>query len=369
MKVLFICSSLEPGKDGVGDYTRRLAAEFSLRGAQVLIISLKDKCVENGVIDEVQEFNNIPLIVKRFSNKLTNSLSLLNLALESYQPERVFLQFVIYGFHPKGLPYLYINKLSKILSNFQTSVMFHELWVGMEDQASAVHKIYRIFQIKIIKNLIQNLKPKKIFTNTDLYQYQIKEIGYNSEVLPLFSNILNKGIGVKEKDTFCVGFFGTIYSINKASKFICDLKNVCTIHDKRLKFKFIGKNGSLVNKWMDLLQKNNVEYSILGELSEMQISNELNACDLGVSTTPRLLFQKSGVFSTYVEHGLKIFVLDNEWDVKGYKLLLSDKYWAYSEKMDLDWNELFNNKLSFNSIMNNKEIFNLYYNKITSAYG
>ena len=28
MKIVFICGCLEPGKDGVGDYTRRLSAEL-----------------------------------------------------------------------------------------------------------------------------------------------------------------------------------------------------------------------------------------------------------------------------------------------------------------------------------------------------
>ena len=43
MKLLFLCSSLEPGRDGVGDYTRRLAGECLRQGHEVRLLSLNDK--------------------------------------------------------------------------------------------------------------------------------------------------------------------------------------------------------------------------------------------------------------------------------------------------------------------------------------
>ena len=38
MKITFICGSLNPGQDGVGDYTRRLAAQLALDGHECQLI-------------------------------------------------------------------------------------------------------------------------------------------------------------------------------------------------------------------------------------------------------------------------------------------------------------------------------------------
>ena len=43
MKILFFCGSAEPGKDGVGDYTRRLCGELLRIGHETQILSLFDR--------------------------------------------------------------------------------------------------------------------------------------------------------------------------------------------------------------------------------------------------------------------------------------------------------------------------------------
>ncbi|MBC8041217.1 MAG: hypothetical protein H7Y06_11790, partial [Opitutaceae bacterium] len=45
MKILFFCTSLELGCDGVGDYTRRLAGECAARGHDCTLIALNDTYV------------------------------------------------------------------------------------------------------------------------------------------------------------------------------------------------------------------------------------------------------------------------------------------------------------------------------------
>ncbi len=42
VKIAFILGSMEPGKDGVGDYTRMLAENLLFEGIQSLIISIKE---------------------------------------------------------------------------------------------------------------------------------------------------------------------------------------------------------------------------------------------------------------------------------------------------------------------------------------
>ena len=42
MKIAFLCGSLEPGFDGVGDYVRMLASEVIVQGHQAVIVAIND---------------------------------------------------------------------------------------------------------------------------------------------------------------------------------------------------------------------------------------------------------------------------------------------------------------------------------------
>jgi hypothetical protein len=43
MKIVFVCGSVEIGRDGVGDYTRQLGLELLNQGHEVRIIGINDK--------------------------------------------------------------------------------------------------------------------------------------------------------------------------------------------------------------------------------------------------------------------------------------------------------------------------------------
>jgi hypothetical protein len=68
MKILFICGSLEPGRDGVGDYCRRLAGEFLRTGIDTQILSLCDQHAtsftnENQTVEETEVVvHRIPMV-------------------------------------------------------------------------------------------------------------------------------------------------------------------------------------------------------------------------------------------------------------------------------------------------------------------
>jgi len=64
VKVVFLCSSLEPGRDGVGDYTRRLAAELVRQGHFSAVVSLNDKYISD-VFNDIQQSEGTKLAVLR----------------------------------------------------------------------------------------------------------------------------------------------------------------------------------------------------------------------------------------------------------------------------------------------------------------
>ena len=49
MKIAFICGSIEPGRDGVGDYTRRLAIELIKNSYEVAVIALHETIIDERI--------------------------------------------------------------------------------------------------------------------------------------------------------------------------------------------------------------------------------------------------------------------------------------------------------------------------------
>ena len=103
MKILFICGSLEPGKDGVGDYTRRLAGELIKQNTVIEIISLNDKYIKQ-IWEGTQEdgVQRIPVLRLPASCPWDKRLQKAKERIDSFEPEWLSLQYVAFAFNNKG---------------------------------------------------------------------------------------------------------------------------------------------------------------------------------------------------------------------------------------------------------------------------
>jgi hypothetical protein len=141
MKILFICGSAEPGKDGVGDYTRRLCGEIIRLNHDVQILSLCDNQVtsfksENQLIEEFK------ILVHRIPAGFNNSrFAMSQEIINKFKPDWISLQYVPYSFNPKGLPLWLPSFLNAFTGKHQLHIMFHELWIGMDSRSSLKSKI------------------------------------------------------------------------------------------------------------------------------------------------------------------------------------------------------------------------------------
>src|SRR4051812_28350202 len=190
MKITFLCGSLEPGRDGVGDYTRRLAIELSKKGHEVSAIALNDPYV-NELFTGYQPLENNNLLVLRIPSPwpATRRFSKAKEWIDTMNVEWLSLQYVPFSFHLKGLPFG-LSKLMRELGEGRLwHIMFHELWVGMNKEATVKLIWWGRLQRYLIKNLIAHLSPKVIHTQTRYYQAQLAKLGCNAEYLPLFTNI------------------------------------------------------------------------------------------------------------------------------------------------------------------------------------
>lgn len=314
MRIIFLCGSVEPGKDGVGDYTRRLCGELLRTGHDVQIVSLCDHHAA-GFVSENQEIEGTSVLAHRIPVFVTNSQRYIwsQDILNNFQPNWISLQFVPYSFNPKGLPFWIPSFLKKLKGNHQWHIMFHELWLGIDKESSFKYKCIGKIQQFIIKNLIHKIRPHFCSTQNQLYQFFLQSHGIVSDILPICSNIPLTAI--KKESTVYTQFvlFGTIHHGAPFNDFITDLVHHIKELKKPIKFIFIGRNGPELSNYIEVLEKHTILFEVLGIQSENKISQVLRNSDYGITTTPYYQTEKSGVYAAYREHQINTICVSRKW--------------------------------------------------------
>jgi hypothetical protein len=314
MHTLFICGSLEPGKDGVGDYTRRLSGALISQGYEISILSLCDNHVSN-YVREIQEIEQARVPTYRIPEVTIYSQRLKwtqELILQQ-NPDWISLQFVPYSFNAKGLPFWLPLFLKKVKGKHNWHIMFHELWLGIDKESSIKHKIIGQIQQILIKRLIAATEPSIVTTQNKLYQFFLQSHGVKTAVFPICGNIPIANL--KEKSSHFTQFvlFGTIHQGAPFKDFIKDLLSYRNTLVKPIKFIFIGKNGPEIDYYKHILENNNISFEVMGLQSENVISQVLSESTYGISTTPYFQTEKSGVYAAYKEHQLNTISISREW--------------------------------------------------------
>lgn len=346
MKILFICSSLEINKDGVGDYTRCLAIELIKQGYNVALLAINDKNIDE-TISENQYNDNISLLTLRFPAVLNyeQKKKMAKEYIEKFDPDWLSLQYVPYGFQDKGLPIGLVNFLKQIGGDDRKwHVMFHELWLSISKISPLKHKIISFFQKKIVVGLLKDLNAKCIMTSNRLYQLVLHKEDIISQILPLFSSISKSIFDTafiehevieklpepnKSLDNYkFLGIFGTIYPDSNIETV---LRNLITKTDKQLILLIFGKSGAWgINeiKRLELILKDKILFLNLGMLHADKISTLLQFIDTGISCTSTNYIGKSSVFAAMRFHNLNIILppknIFPEYDkeIEEYKNLL-----------------------------------------------
>jgi hypothetical protein len=321
MRILFLCGCLEPGHDGVGDYTRRLGAELVRQGNEVLAIAIMDK-FSTEELQEEQPAENTLLSVIRIPRSYTQDLVLNRLSEEvtNFRPDWISLQFVPFSFHPKGLPLWMINKLKTCLHGYPLHIMFHELWVGINGHEKLKMKMLGMIQKLIIKTLIRKLKPACITTTIPIYK---KFLGIETvQLLPLIGNIPlvpNKGLLRAVDQQLQVVHFGTFTAA--LAEFTAQLEFLikgATAFKKNILFLAIGNGGTFAPQALSVVKNLLGTDAIkeLGRLSAEEISLLFQQADIGISRANFLMAGKSGTTVAMLEHGLPVVLRGHEEDVK-----------------------------------------------------
>jgi Glycosyl transferase 4-like domain len=325
LRILLISPSLEPGKDGVGDYTLRLAETLREKGVRVCCLSLADRFIAPDSkmnVEASQDEGAMRTIRLSAATGWSERIASLQLLIDSFQPDLISLQYVPYGYQSKGLPWMLAGRLSSLCGNFRWHVMFHELWIGWGKQAPVRERLLGLLQAGIVRQIYRKLRPVSSTSNPQ-HQSLLEGLGIQSDLLPLFSNIPRTvDIGAIQRLTsdfflerprsewLLLGSFGAVYSDFSGARWIQWIASRSQAAGLKVAFWFIGHSSRMRDQTIaGLKRKFGDQISILdlGPREPEVISGFLQFVDAGIVTTPPEILGKSGVAASMREHGLRFY--------------------------------------------------------------
>ena len=323
MTILFLCGSLEPGKNGVGDYTRRLAGECIRQGHRAMMVALNERTLPkelevDWLVASQQEDYGTPIPTWRWPNAISwnrRGRALVDI-IQSEKPDVVSIQFVPYSFNPKGLPFAFIWTLRKLTSKVKVRwhLMFHELWLGEEVGASAKHRLIGTVQRILIRNLVGILPECTLSTSNSLYKRLLSDRGLRAQELPLFSNLRHEPSCYLPTDTARIAIFGHLESRDLGEEIIAHIKKLDIAGS--ITFVLVGNVGDL---WRSIVSAAAVNFQETGFIDSGSISETFQQCRLGLASTNVYRVGKSGSAMAMVEHGLPVYVGSAGWTPRHHR--------------------------------------------------
>ena len=312
MRIFFICGSLEPGRDGVGDYVRQLAKELQNQGHQVAAAAIYDEHIVSGFIKGGTNHTNDndfrSIRISRACN-IEDRFRSANEFLKEFDPEWVSLQFVPYSFYNKGFPFFLPAYLKNLTEKRKVHVMIHETWSGKKKGFHPTSVVTSYLQRNLLKRILKSLKPALIHTHLPGYQEVLANLNFETKCLPLFSNIkILQGIE-KTNDKMIIGFFSQVECSKSILLFLSFLGRKALNNKIPVEIMLIGGNYSKMKQFGEFVEqvtyfKNKVTYT--GFLSANEISKAIQHCSLAVTPVPRHALGKSGSVAAFLEHGIPV---------------------------------------------------------------
>ncbi|NJC26644.1 glycosyltransferase family protein [Neolewinella antarctica] len=314
--ILFVCGSLEPGKDGVGDYARALAAEILRGGGVCSLVSTHDKAVDAVTREAQATDSSVSVATWRIPRKLSDErrMAALQKCLKATRPTYVSLQFVPYSFSKKGIP-LGLAKFAKAaFSDIPVHIMFHELWLTKKGLvADPKRYVTSASQKYAIHKLILHLRPRLIHTHIPEYQRRLKSLGVPASPLPLFSNIVPVNDTIVKTKVEDAGLRIALFSKLSTKEPIMDVLKAAlnwSIGEfGKGRVDLIGGNAEVAKELKARLETEvaGVQVNVTGHLPASEVSAHLAACHLALTPVPSWVLGKSGTVAAFLSHGLPVY--------------------------------------------------------------
>lgn len=323
MKLVFLCTSLAPGRDGVGDYVRQLAAACAQLGHVCLLVALHDRHLEHPT-ELVQRGSEV-----RFPASLTwtRRAEMLRGLLREFDPHWVSWQMVSYGFHPKGILPRASFALIDAARPWQNHVMLHELWLGLARADRFRPRLVGALQRRALLAFLRRLAPAAVHTTNPAYQLALARHGWPAEILPLFGNIPVQpaareaaraelaalaGDALPRTPQLLGVVFGTIHPQWQPEATLTFLRAAGGHARRPVALVTLGRIGAHGTRLLPRLAQSLPVFDA-GPQSPDTLSRLLQAMDFGLATHPWALIGKSGTAASLVDHGLPVIVPRDDW--------------------------------------------------------
>jgi hypothetical protein len=319
MRLLFLCSSLEPGRDGVGDYTRRLAQECAKLGHACALIALNDGHVAAPV--ESVEPDDLATLRLPPGAEISSAVAF----RERFAPDWISLQLVAYGLHPKGVLFAAIPGLRALTSRVPLHLMLHELWLGNDAVPHLRHRLVGWLQKASLRRLLSTLRPALVSTTNPVYAALLKTIGVEAKIIPLFGNIpiapdesLPEDIAdrLRPRPDWIGLFFGGLYREWRPEPFFGRLARAARMAGRSVGLVQLGNAGGEGDAiWSELERDyaSTFNFVRLGPQPAAIVSAVMQQADFGIAASPWSVIGKSGAAAVMLDHGLPVIVTRDDF--------------------------------------------------------
>ena len=315
MKIAFIAGCLEPGQDGVGDYTRTLAAECVRRGHEVALLSLAEK---EKIAEPTQ--SAFPTLRLTPAEWHADAGVRARCWLDEFQPDWVSLQFVPYSFDPRGFFHASIAPLSHVLGGARwRHVFFHEAWIGSQVGAPWKSRVFGWWQRRAVETLLRKLAPACVHTSTEYYRAALATLRQPATLLRMFGSVPREEAAPKPANwsngadpALVCGHFGTLHPTWNVDAFLTDFAALATEQRRPAAFVAVGSLGygtarfeRIAAAWRD-----RIAFVAPGRRSTGELSAAFTRFDFAVTSVPWNILGKSSSAAALREHGLRVVVPD-----------------------------------------------------------
>lgn len=331
MRITFICGCLNPGHDGVGDYTRKLAEQLSQLGHECQLIALKDTEDSQETRGHLQIFRHVQVLND------TETSTAVRKQIKAWNPDWISLQFVCFSFHPKGFIHRLTPFIHDIRATAELHVMFHELWVGEQPSLPLKLKVMGLIQRQQMLNAMKRWKPDVIHTSNPLYQFVLKQHNYSASILPLFSNI--ELSSTEEADTNTASNQRTLlfpfsqrhdWNITETLERLASLSHKAGVSLRLIQIGTIRSGSQHWSKIQSFCAAEGWPCKLLGPQDEATLSRHMHDADIGISSAHITLAGKSGAVAAMCEHGLPVICTTTASISKRFKPAPNHSHQLYS---------------------------------------
>lgn len=324
VKIVIVTSCIEPGRDGIGDYSLHLAAECVRQGHACAIFAYRDRHVSQvTTVGGAVPSRRLPA-----GPRPAKVVEEVRRFIQEERPDAVSFQVAPYTLHPRGLVREWVDLWPRAFQGILLQVMIHETWIGASMRAPLKDRLVGLLQRHWITSMLKRLDPLVTHTSNPAYAALLKQQGISAEVLPLFGGIpvqdangddwllpLLSSQGAKinaanRSEHWLFGIFGTLHPVWPPEPLIGMILAAAHKAGRKPLLLSLGRIGAGETLWKEISAKysQSLPCHLIGPLDNLKMSQAFNSLDFGIATTPWGIIGKSSAATSMYEHGLPVIV-------------------------------------------------------------